>query len=328
MSRVGAKAMEWLLLIGFVVAMITVIGHGLWKLFAMMLGFETSARTRSAAQPPDTRRSAIIDKFQIALDQIAALFSSGLIDAKTFSTVKAALVQYHNKPTPAVAAIPIATPFKPVSAPRDAVAPARAIPIPFAPSPPVVKPIVEVAPPQRPTAARPRRSVAQVLSGFMEERNIRWGELAGGLLIVGCSIALVLSFWAEISQRPVFKCGFFTSVTAALFGLGLHSEHRWRLPTTSRGILIIATLLAPLNCLAFAALTPVGLPSAAIAISDIISLVVLTLLTWQAAKVITPQWPLLLTLATSSLSASVLALRGFAPPAPSGNRSEERRVGK
>ena len=51
----------------------------------------------------------------------------------------------------------------------------------------------------------PRPALAQLLAAFLEEKNIRWGELIGGLLIVSCSIALVLSFWAEIADRPFLK---------------------------------------------------------------------------------------------------------------------------
>ena len=41
-----------------------------------------------------------------------------------------------------------------------------------------------------------RAPFSSLLAAFMEEKNIRWGELVGGLLIVCCSIALVVSFWA------------------------------------------------------------------------------------------------------------------------------------
>ena len=43
-----------------------------------------------------------------------------------------------------------------------------------------------------------------MLTAFMEEKNILWGELVGGLLIVGCSIALVLTLWGQIEQLPYF----------------------------------------------------------------------------------------------------------------------------
>ena len=103
-------------------------------------------------------------------------------------------------------------------------------------------------------SATPRRPWSDVLAGFMEEKNIRWGELVGGLLIVCCSIALVISFRAKIAERPFLKFFVFGGVTAALFAVGFYTERRWKLQTTSRGLLVIATLLVPLNFLAIAAL--------------------------------------------------------------------------
>ena len=99
------------------------------------------------------------------------------------------------------------------------------------------------------------RSFSNVLNSFMEESNIRWGEIVGGLLIIGCSTALVVSLWAQIAQIPVLKFLIFTTVTAVLFGIGLYTQYRWKLRTTSRGILTIATLLVPLNFLAIAAVS-------------------------------------------------------------------------
>jgi hypothetical protein len=102
----------------------------------------------------------------------------------------------------------------------------------------------------------------------MEQSNIRWGEIIGGLLIIGCSTALVISLWAQISQIPVFRFLIFTTVTAVLFGIGLYTEHRWKLPTTSRGILTIATLLVPLNFLAIAAVSAGNTAGALVIIWD------------------------------------------------------------
>ena len=101
----------------------------------------------------------------------------------------------------------------------------------------------------------PKTSWADWLAAFMEERNIRWGELVGGLLIVCCSIALVISFWSRIAEMPLVQFLLFNGVTAALFGVGFYSEHRWRLHTTSQGLLTIASMLVPLNFLAIAAVT-------------------------------------------------------------------------
>jgi hypothetical protein len=81
----------------------------------------------------------------------------------------------------------------------------------------------------------------------MEERNIRWGELVGGLLFVGCSVALVISLWETLQKIPYIQFFGFATVSAAMFGVGLYTYHRWKLESTSRGLLIIATLLVPLN---------------------------------------------------------------------------------
>ena len=89
------------------------------------------------------------------------------------------------------------------------------------PPPPVVP---AAAPAVTAVATPPRRPVAEVLVGFMEQRNILWGELVGGLLIVGCSIALVLTLWNSLQQLPYFPFLLFSGLTAALFGAGLYTH--------------------------------------------------------------------------------------------------------
>ena len=129
----------------------------------------------------------------------------------------------------------------------------------------------------------------------MEEQNIRWGELIGGLLIVGCSIALVISFWAKIAERPFLKFVVFNGVTAALFGLGFYAERRWRLRTTSCAVLLISILLVPLNFLAIAAFTETG--GAWLTLStagEAVSIFLFAALTTAAARIIVPRdvWPM------------------------------------
>ena len=51
----------------------------------------------------------------------------------------------------------------------------------------------EIPDPPAKTAKTPRRSFSEVMSGFMHEKNIRWGELASGILIVGSAVGLVVS---------------------------------------------------------------------------------------------------------------------------------------
>ena len=94
-----------------------------------------------------------------------------------------------------------------------------------------------------------------MLAGFMEERNILWGELAGGLLILGCSVALVVYLLQTQKEIRYFPFYVVAGVTAALFGAGTYAERRWKLETTSRGLLIIATLLVPLSFLVLAGLS-------------------------------------------------------------------------
>jgi hypothetical protein len=129
-------------------------------------------------------------------------------------------------------------------------APVASVASPSAPVEPVRRRETVAAPPATAPPGQPSEPVSRMLAAFLEDKNIRWGELVGGLIVVGCSVALVLSFWASIAERPFLKYGLFLGVTAGLFGLGLHAERRWKLPTTALGLLSIGVLLIPLNCLA------------------------------------------------------------------------------
>ena len=123
----------------------------------------------------------------------------------------------------------------------------------------------------------------------MEEKNIRWGELVGGLLIVGCSIALVISFWSQIASQPLLKFVLFNGVTAALFGVGIYTDRRWKIHTTSHGMLVIATLLVPLNFLAIAAFTQASPPTDFLSLAgEGVSLVGFALLVYFAGRILVP----------------------------------------
>ncbi len=152
------------------------------------------------------------------------------------------------------------------------------------------EPVRPPAPPSTPPPAEPRQPW---LAAFMEEKHIRWGELVGGLMIVASSIALVVSFWSAIAERPMLKFGVLNGVTAALFGIGMYAAKRWKLPTTSQGILLTATLLVPLNFLAIAAFSEgseqLTLP---VLVGEGFSTILLASLVLMAARVITPSWPI------------------------------------
>ena len=102
---------------------------------------------------------------------------------------------------------------------------------------------------------RPRHSVRQrmafLVQGFMEERNIRWGEIIAGILIVGSAIGLVVSLWKPLRESiPYFPALIFMGFTAAIHAAGVYTLQRWKLQSTSRGMLLISLVLVPLNFLA------------------------------------------------------------------------------
>src|SRR6185369_4918858 len=156
------------------------------------------------------------------------------------------------------------------------------------------------------------KSFSNVLNSFMEESNIRWGEIIGGLLIIGCSTALVVSLWAQIAEIPVLKFLIFTTVTAVLFGIGLYTQYRWKLRTTSRGILTIATLLVPLNFLAIAAVSAGNTSGPIVIASELAAPAIFLCLVYFAGRVITPGCAHILSAGVLGSSVGQLLVRHFA----------------
>ena len=144
-------------------------------------------------------------------------------------------------------------------------------------SPVIAKPQAAETGCDRPNRRRRARSWSEMLAGFMEERNIRWGELIGGLLIVGPAIALVISFWEQLAANPYLQLSTFVATCSAVFGVGLYAHHRWKLRSTSLGLLIIATLLVPLCFLAMAAVWKENWGPGTIA-ADLVTLAIFTAL--------------------------------------------------
>jgi hypothetical protein len=145
-----------------------------------------------------------------------------------------------------------------------------------------------------------------MLSAFMEERNILWGELVGGLLIVGCSIALVISLWSRLEQIPYFPFLILAAITAALFGAGRYTLDHWKLESTSRGLLVIAMLLVPLDLLVLAGLSR-GQPGGLVQIGTaVLALGLFVPLVSRGAAVLVPAGRWLLTLGVLGASASQL----------------------
>lgn len=99
-----------------------------------------------------------------------------------------------------------------------------------------------------PPAPKPRRSFAELMSGFMQEKNMRWGELTSGILIVLSAVGLVVSLRDELRDTiPYFSSLLFLLITGAIHGAGIYTLKKWKLRNTSRGTLVIGLLLIPLN---------------------------------------------------------------------------------
>jgi hypothetical protein len=157
----------------------------------------------------------------------------------------------------------------------------------------------------------PRRSLAEVLGAFMQESNIVWGEILAGLVMVGSSVALVISLWTTLEQTvPYFPFLIFSAITAAVFGAGFYSLNHWKLESTSRGLLTIAALLVPLNFLVMAGLLvqhgtePGGIDFFRLA-SETVAIGTFTWLLLRAGRVLVPggEWPLALSIVCTSASA-------------------------
>src|SRR5687768_4013212 len=300
-----------------VLAIVTVVGHVIWVVLREIIKWvfdlntaDPEPPTRSIVYTSPPPQNPYADQFKdlaATERQIVRFYTDGKISEEIYQRLLARIREErdlltYRPTTPKSAAVPkvVIEPERPsVPKPRPA------------PPPP---PRVEAPPPRVEPPPTPRRPFSEVLNSFMEESNIRWGEIVGGLLIIGCSTALVVSLWAQIAQIPVFRFLIFTTVTAVLFGVGLYTEHRWKLPTTSRGILTIATLLVPLNFLAIAAVSASNTSGALVIISELAAPAIFLCLVYFAGRVITPGCAHVLSAGVLGSSIGQLLVRHFASP--------------
>ncbi|HJS24278.1 MAG TPA: hypothetical protein VJ751_07990, partial [Pyrinomonadaceae bacterium] len=318
-----------LIVLVILLAIMTVVGHGIWLIVAALLRFLFSEYTSPKNDHQVTRlfepSVKPLDDLDITERQIVTFYLEAKIDERTYNQLVRRIRAERARLSPAVkvpASAPVSTPAPietPAPAPEPSVVTGALVasddeiiikPVPSfiiddEPPPPRYE---QPTPPPRP----PRRPFSEVLNSFMEESNIRWGEIIGGLLIIGCSTALVVSLWAQISQIPVLKFLIFTTVTAILFGIGLYTEHRWKLPTTSRGILTIATLLVPLNFLAIAAVSASNTSGALVIGSELVAPAIFLCLVYFAGRVITPGCAHILSAGVLGSSVGQLLVRHFA----------------
>ncbi len=333
-----------LLVLGIVLGVVTLVGHGIWVLLSYLFGSgrrsslsgSVDAQTRpkrachkcGATLPLYQRNCSVCGWANTAVPhtdergtllamrrQFDELLRQGVIDDEVRVRLVAAVDDQERRldekalltTRPAVA--PETVPSVPPAAVETAPLPLEPVANEAMPAPPahsapvtlqerarayavsrdaaalerVTEPAEAVPPPKK------REALSRLFAAFMEEKNIRWGELVGGLLIVGCSIALVISFWSQIAAQPLLKFVLFNGVTAALFGVGLYTDRRWKIHTTSHGLLVIATLLVPLNFLAIAAFTQTSPPTDLLSLSgEAVSLVVFALLVFVAGRILVP----------------------------------------
>jgi len=298
--------MEVLFFLLFLLALVTVVGHFIWWVAATIIrGLLGSPETEGWPAPPVDRANDL----DITERQIVKFYSKGRLTDETYEQLMKQI-----RAERAGFAPPETVPPEPVvtSKPTEAAPAVVAASLVATDDEIVIQPVVsaeeQFTPPRRP----PRRAFSEVLNSFMEESNIRWGEIIGGLLIIGCSTALVVSLWAQISQIPVLKFLIFTTVTAVLFGIGLYTEHRWKLPTTSRGILTIATLLVPLNFLAIAAVSASNTSGALVIGSELVAPAIFLCLVYFAGRIITPGCAHILSAGVLGSSIGQLLVRHFA----------------
>jgi hypothetical protein len=202
--------------------------------------------------------------------------------------------------------------------PAGSATPATKTPAPVEPPPPEgewVEPIevTEVVHEAEASLTSPEsepRGLAGILQSFMEEKNIRWGELVSGLLIVVSSVGLVISLWATLKQWiPYFPVAVFLAATAAMHGAGLYTLKRWRLKSTSRGLLLVSTLLVPLNVLAAMVLNankPAYGPIDYAAVT--LGLAALAGLVFSAARILNKRnpWPMFIAVTGSAVGMSLI----------------------
>lgn len=205
---------------------------------------------------------------------------------------------------------PLSAPLAPVPAVLVPAVPQPARPAPLAPvevvNAALVHPLDRPVTPAPPVPPRqPGRPLADVLQSFMEESNIRWGEILAATLVVLCSVGLVISLRSTLKEIPYFPAILFTLFTVSFHGAGLYTLRRWNLQAVSRVILIISLLLVPLSfagAIALQPARPASLPLFLLAVS--IGAVVFTWVAYTASRaVIGPfAWPVTIGVVGPSLA--------------------------
>lgn len=278
--------MEILLALGLVLVVVMVVGHLLWLAMAAIFRVlfsddlagsriqlpnhpyqrEPQPNQLATARPPQCPSPAEVtaDELRATKRQLTRLCEQGLLEREhcdpIFQAIDAELAPKGSPAKVAAAAHPGVL-IEPVLSTSSDTASQAAAPLAevidaVLVEPPLVSAQVapkDVHPLDRPSvpaapkpARHPGRSLADMLQSFMEESNIRWGEILAATLIVLCSVGLVVSLRNTLKNIPYFPAILFTLFTVAFHSAGLYTLRRWKLQAVSRVILIISLLLVPL----------------------------------------------------------------------------------
>jgi len=244
---------ELIIVLVIVLGLVTLVGHGLWVLIAALV-------RRIRPEPPSSPPPALPKPEQRESDEVVTrrvlqrLVNRGLLPDRVVREVKAALEREQRPAEPAPPLVQTPPPLpaaakqaEPIATPPQPSQPQQPPPLPTAPAP---LPAAPSSPPPPPPAPEPQHSWQELLARFLQSRNIRWGELAGGLLVIASSIALVLSFWNTITEVPWLKAGAILALNLALFAVARYAHRRWQLPRASESLAVVSLLLAPISLLA------------------------------------------------------------------------------
>lgn len=173
-------------------------------------------------------------------------------------------------------------------------------------------------PPAKPV--EPARPLADILQNFMQESNIRVGEIIAGLLIVGSAVGLIISLRNTLKAIPYSSATLFMLITLGFFGAGMYTLRRWKLHAISRVILIISLLLVPLSFAAAIVMSGSGdmqrPPTDPLFIAAmLVGTVVYSLVTFTASRELVGEGKWRLTVALMGASLSQIVINRVAPSA-------------
>ncbi len=251
--------LEFIGILLIVLVIVTVVGHALWLLAAAVISAMTAKlepherptpRSFSATPPPSP--APPVTELEEFIKRANHLYSRGILDTQQHASITDIILAEQRKQRAAAEVPkPVAQPTAQKEEPTELIFEDEPAP----PQKPAVSPQPQVV---EEASSQPSEPLTDMLRAFMEQRNIRWGEIVSGLLIVGSSIGLVISLWATLrDQIPYFPALLFLLGTAAIHGAGVYTMKKWKLRSTSRGLLVIAALLIPLNYLAAIALSEI-----------------------------------------------------------------------